>query len=476
MYTVGMACIMGLILIIFGYTNVSYLYTNTLVDMANRVALQFENTMESSMMEMYFTESRTGYFQQQLDDLHKYSRPEKVNIFVVFPNGVTSRYNNEEERITFEVLPPEFIKIFRRTVQENSMVTEFPGLENDFLRWSVAVPIRSSAGLTGGMVITTIFTKDVFRQFAPLLAGMGFTIILSFFFFSRTQKGFADILQKPLNNITFALENWSLSGYSRGIESSRSDEIGRLARTLDELALQLEEEQKQRDEEQESRRNFFHDISHELRTPVTALRAQVELIRDGMALEEELPGYYDQILKETLYLQELVDDLLTLSRLQSPGYVMEKEPWTVTGILKDIYLSMSPVASEKGIGLIFRHEPKSEDTRVLGNYTRLRQLFMIFVENSIKYSQSGTSIMITLRENLYSYVVEIKDEGCGIPRQDMDKIFKRRYRASNTGGIEGTGLGLQIAKELAELLDCRLHLESEENKGTIVTIEIARLT
>lgn len=443
--------------------------------MANRVALQFENTMKNPMMETYFNESRTGYFQQQLEDLHKYSRPEKVHIFVVFPNGVTSRFNEEKNRVTFEVLPPEFVHIFRRTVQKDDLVTEFPGITNRFGQWTVAMPIRGSSGLTGGMVITTIFIQDVLRQLIPVLGGIGVALLMTFFFFSRTQKGFAEILQTPLNNITKALENWSLSGFKSGVESSRSDEIGRLSRTLDELAVKLEEEQKRRDEDLESRRNFFHDVSHELRTPVTALRAQVELLRDGLATEEEIPEYYDSIFQETLYLQELVDDLLTLSRLQTPGYYIEKEPCCLVGILKDIYQSMSLVASEKGIAFQLEQYQEDEDTLVLGNYTRLRQLVMIFVENSIKYSERGTRIRMTLSENREGYTVVVQDEGCGIPQKDMDKIFKRQYRASNTGSTEGTGLGLQIAKELAELLGCTLHLESEENRGTTVAIGMPRL-
>ena len=91
-YTAGMIGIVVMVLVIFSYTNLSYLYTDTLVDVASRVALQFENTLEQPQMEQHFNNSETGYFQQQLADLNKYSRPEKVQILVVFPNGVTGRY------------------------------------------------------------------------------------------------------------------------------------------------------------------------------------------------------------------------------------------------------------------------------------------------------------------------------------------------------------------------------------------------
>lgn len=474
-YIIAMLCVNALVLIAFSYINLSYLYTDELLDMASRVALQFEDTMKQPMMEEYFNNSRTDYYLQQLDDLNKYSRPEKVRIFVVFPNGVTSQYNEEEERVTFELLPPDFFPIFREAVLNDAVTTEYPGVSNHFGRWTVAIPLHGPRGGSGGMVITSISTRDVLKRLIPVFIAVGLALGLSFTFLINAQKGFAEILESPLENITKALENWSLSGFKSGAAASRNDEIGRLARTLDELALKLEEEQQCREKDMENRRNFFNDISHELRTPVTALRAQVELLKDGLATEEELPEYYDNILQETLYIQELVDDLLTLSRLQAPGFTVEKVPCSLADILRDIYQSMSAVASEKGICLQFHQYQKSSDVMVMGNYTRLRQLILIFVENSIKYSDPGTQIEMILEDDEDGYRVTIADEGCGIPQQDMDKVFIHQYRASNTGSREGTGLGLRIAREIASLLNCTLQLESEEEKGTTVRIHLPRM-
>lgn len=466
----------SVVLIIFSYLNLSYLYTDTLVDVANRVALQFENTMKEDLMEQYFYESRTGYFQQQLADLNKYSRPAKVQILVVFPNGVTGQYNETLHRVTFEVLPPAFFGVFRDTAQTSALVTEYPGFSNKFARWTVSVPIRGHTGATNGMVITSIFMDDVLRQLIPVFAAVSLVSLLSFLFLINAQKGFAEILQSPLNNIAKALENWSLSGPKSITVTTRKDEIGRLARALDELALTLEKEQRCRDEDMRQRQNFFRDVSHELRTPVTSLRAQVELLRDGLATEEELPHYYEGIFRETLYIQKLVDDLLTLSRLQAASFTIEKEPCCLLDILEDIYESMRLVAAEKGIQFSFVQDSTDENSMVMGNYSRLRQLVMIFVDNSIKYSQSGTNILMTLKNEGDNLILSIQDEGCGIPAQDMDKVFTRQYRASNTGAAEGSGLGLQIAKQIASLLDCTITLDSRENQGTKITLCLPRLS
>lgn len=471
-YSIGMILLNGLLLISFCYINLSYLYTDELVDMANRVTVQFEDTTRNLTMEKYFNESQTVHFLQQLNDLNKYSRPEKVHIYVVFPNGVTSQYSEKLEQVVFELLPPDFFYVFREAIKNDELTTEWPGVRNHFSRWNVAVPIRGYTGNSGGIVITSIYTKDVITRLFPVFLTIGLSLILSFAFLINAQKGFSQILASPLNNITSALEAWSLSRFSGSDVANRTDEIGRLARTLDEVADKLEEEQQRRDRDDENRRNFFNNVSHELKTPVAALRAQTELLKDGLATKEELPGYYDSILRETLYIQHMVDDLLTLSRLQAPGYKMEKEPCCLTDILNDVYQSLSPAADGKGIELRLDRTLAPEYTVVNGNYTRIRQLIIIFTENAIKYSERGAHVWIQLTEKEKALELVVQDEGCGIPKTEVDQVFQHQFRASNTGNKSGNGLGLAIANEIASLMHFTLSLESEEYKGTTVTVHI----
>lgn len=214
-YSIGMILLNGLLLISFCYINLSYLYTDELVDMANRVTVQFEDTTRNLTMEKYFNESQTVHFLQQLNDLNKYSRPEKVHIYVVFPNGVTSQYSEKLEQVVFELLPPDFFYVFREAIKNDELTTEWPGVRNHFSRWNVAVPIRGYTGNSGGIVITSIYTKDVITRLFPVFLTIGLSLILSFAFLINAQKGFSQILASPLNNITSALEAWSLSRFFR---------------------------------------------------------------------------------------------------------------------------------------------------------------------------------------------------------------------------------------------------------------------
>ena len=471
-YSLGMILVNALLMVAFCYINLTYLYTDELVDMANRVTVQFEDTTRNLTMEKYFNESQTVHFLQQLNDLNKYSRPEKVHIYVVFPNGVTGQYSEKLEQVTFELLPPDFFYVFREAIKNDELTTEWPGVRNHFSRWNVAVPIRGYTGNSGGLVITSIYTRDVITRLFPVFIAIGLSLILSFTFLLQAQRSFSRILASPLNNITSALEAWSLSRFSGANMANRTDEIGRLARTLDEVADKLEEEQKRRERDDENRRNFFNNVSHELKTPVAALRAQTELLRDGLATEEELPEYYDSILRESVHIQHMVDDLLTLSRLQAPGYKIEKEPCCLADILKDVYQSLHQPADQKGIQLQLENTLPPECTVVNGNYTRIRQLIIIFTENAIKYSEKGAHVRIQLTEKEKDLRLVVQDEGCGIPEAEVDQVFQHQFRASNTGSKSGNGLGLAIANEIASLMHFTLSLESVEQEGTTITVHI----
>lgn len=474
-YIAAMGLIITMFLVAYTYINLSYLYTDELIDMANRVALQFENILRSREMEDAFSGSRTNLFLDPLNDLNKYSRPEKVRIFVVFPNGVTSRYDEENDEVTFEKLPAEFFGVFRKSVQTSGRITEYPKTSNGY-QWVVAVPIRGYYEKSGGLIITSIYVTEVLRRLYPVFAVVGISLLLAFWLLVQTKKSFIRTLGSPLENIIGALEHSSLNDFQSEEIRSQEDEIGKLARALDEVAVRLEKEQKLRDQDDENRRNFFHNVSHELKTPVAAMRAQAELLHDGLATEEELPGYYESILKDTIHLQNMVDDLLTLTRLQTPGYHMDLEPCCMAEILDDVYQSMSAMAQEKGVSLTLCQELSPEQTLVKGNYTRIRQIAIIFVENSIKYSEAGTQTQIILRENSPDTLeLIVQDEGCGIPEDEIEQVFRNHYRASNTKNVEGNGLGLAIACGIADYLKFRIWLESKEHVGTSVHVFMPRL-
>ena len=137
-----------------------------------------------------------------------------------------------------------------------------------------------------------------------------------------------------------------------------------------------------------------------------------------------------------------------------------------------MYQSLHQPADQKGIQLQLENTLPPECTVVNGNYTRIRQLIIIFTENAIKYSEKGAHVRIQLTEKEKDLRLVVQDEGCGIPEAEVDQVFQHQFRASNTGSKSGNGLGLAIANEIASLMHFTLSLESVEQEGTTITVHI----
>ena len=270
---------------------------------------------------------------------------------------------------------------------------------------------------------------------------------------------------KPLNVMKNVAEHLAERDYSARSNISQQDEIGELARTLDELAgrLQLADEESQKLEK--LRREFIANISHELRTPVTVIRGSLEALRDGVVTEQEdVQEFHEQMYKESLFLQRLINDLLDLSRLQNTDFPIEKEPLNMVDVIHDAVRSSRQLGVEKKLQIT---SSVDEDCYMLnGDYGRLRQMLMVFLHNSIKFSPEGSELRLELEGNR----LKIIDHGCGIKPEDVPHAFDRFYKARNEHNKSGSGLGLAIAKQIAQRHDMELELTSKVGEGTTITV------
>ena len=248
---------------------------------------------------------------------------------------------------------------------------------------------------------------------------------------------------------------------------TQKDEVGELARTLDVLAerLQLADEESQKLEK--LRREFIANISHELRTPVTVIRGSLEALRDGVVTEPaDVAEFHEQMYNESLFLQRLINDLLDLSRLQNTDFPIEKEPLDLCAVVQDAVRGSRRLGLEKEITITAKLD---KETYLLnGDYGRLRQMLMIFLHNSIKFSPEKSSIEVELAGNK----LKLSDHGCGMKAEDVPHAFDRFYKARNEQNKSGSGLGLAIAKQIALRHGMELSLESELGKGTTITVQL----
>ena len=217
------------------------------------------------------------------------------------------------------------------------------------------------------------------------------------------------------------------------------------------------------------KKDYISNISHELRTPVTVIRSSLEAICDGTVRGEKIEEYQMQMLEESIALQRLVNDMLELSRLQNKDFPIEKEEMDLLLTLEDAKRAVRVLAHNKKINIFY--EKDVEECLIEGDYGRLRQMFIAVLDNAIKYSEFGKTVNVKAAKQECGIVISIKDYGCGIPKDELDNIFTKFYRAGQRRE-KGSGLGLSIIKNIAERHDIQITIESVWQEGTTVRFTI----
>lgn len=218
---------------------------------------------------------------------------------------------------------------------------------------------------------------------------------------------------------------------------------------------------------EEAQRRFIADASHEMRTPVAALKGMLELLADGAI---NVPDVRDDFIHtmqvETDRLGRLVADLLTLAQLEAGSLDLKVAPQSVTELLTDVSHIMQTLAEQAGVAL--EVDVPSDDVRVLADRDKVVQVLVSFTDNALKHSPGGSTIRMRARAvGVDEVLLDIADEGPGISPKDLERVFERFYRADAARGAGGgAGLGLAIAKEIVEAHGSSIVVESSPDGGT----------
>jgi len=222
---------------------------------------------------------------------------------------------------------------------------------------------------------------------------------------------------------------------------------------------------------EQTRRDYVANVSHELRTPLTAMRGLIEPLSDGLVkTEEDKKRYYSIILRETLRLSRLIEDMLELSRLQANKISIDNKPFQAQEVVEDVVDKYQKSAYEKGIVLSMSDQFKTLPMAI-GNADRIEQVLIILIDNALKFTPSGGSVTIdvsldNVRVPSQAYV-SVKDTGAGIEPEKVSKVFERFFKADPARyGTAGTGLGLSIAKEILRAMGEEISVSSEFGKGS----------
>ena len=222
-----------------------------------------------------------------------------------------------------------------------------------------------------------------------------------------------------------------------------------------------------------SRREFVADVSHELRTPLTGIKGAVETVLENPTLDEDTKNnFLEMAIEECDRMTRLVGDLLVLSRLDNKKTSWKIETFDAERFTEHIYDVMSVSAKERAQTLTMKCESDIPD--VTADKEKLQQVIINIVSNAIKYTPKGGNVAITAKNSGEFFLISVSDNGIGIPKDDLPRIFERFYRVekSRTSDAGGTGLGLAIAKEIIDAHGGDIKIDSEIGRGTHVDVFI----
>ncbi|MBT8102885.1 MAG: HAMP domain-containing histidine kinase [Gammaproteobacteria bacterium] len=288
------------------------------------------------------------------------------------------------------------------------------------------------------------------------------------------------LLTRRLKNLSEEVNRVSDSGFEQAprIEPAvvDGDEIDQLARSFVSMSGKIKEQLLQLTENDNLRRELVSNISHDLRTPLSAMQGYLEtLIIKGETLsEEERKRYLKIARRHTVRLGSLIGDLFELSKLDSASVTPQLESFSVPELVQDIAQEFQLQAEKKNITLSLNLDTNSALT--IGDIGLIQRVLENLVRNAIRFTPAGGEVTLSISERPQSVAVAVSDTGAGIPDNEISHIFDRFYRSDQGNGArsDSSGLGLAIVKKILDLHDSRITVVSKVNAGTRFEFELPR--
>jgi signal transduction histidine kinase len=317
-----------------------------------------------------------------------------------------------------------------------------------------------STGLMDGVLLVEAPLHDVQQQVSAVERRLAIGGILAFAVALLAGAAAAEPLARRLARLRAAADDIARGSFSRPIVDRKQDEIGDLARSLEEMRTRL-------DALERARSAFIANASHELRTPLTALGGYLELLTEGGLTEAERSEFLETMDEQVQRLTKLATDLLDLSRLDTGGLTIAHDELELGELAADSAREMQALAARHASSIVVA---RSGLAPARGDEGRVLQVLRVLVDNALRHTPPGSIVTLSTETTPWGASVIVADDGPGIPPEHLERIFERFYRAPGAAA-RGTGLGLAIARELAERMDGRL-LATSGADGTRFALEL----
>ncbi len=283
-------------------------------------------------------------------------------------------------------------------------------------------------------------------------------------------------VSKTLNKLSERLENRFLSNAIPQELNvlDDNDSLDKLEQNIRKLEIEREKEMEQFKNLDSYRKEYLGNVSHEMKTPIFNIQGYLDTLLDGGINDPEINTVYlrkaDKSIERLIH---IIDDLETITQLETGGLQLDKDKFDIAALCKDIYGQLELSASKRNIKLSL-DKKYDKPIWVLADKFRIRQVLSNLVTNSIKYGKENGETLIGLQYYANDVIIEISDNGLGIEERHLPRLFERFYRIDKGRSREqgGTGLGLAIVKHILEAHDKTIEVQSKLNKGTRFTFSL----
>lgn len=331
---------------------------------------------------------------------------------------------------------------------------------------SVMVPITLNMSTKGYISIHRPL-DNIYHEREELLQNV-YILFLIFFLLSLLILAiFTFMVYYPLKKITYGANEYASGNLKHNISVESDDEMGYLAATLSYMSDEL-------DHFGEYQRQFVSNVSHDFRSPLTSIKGYIEAILDGTIPPPMQEKYLNIVLNETERLNKLTQSLLILDNFNIHESMLDITTFDINKVIKDTAASFGGTCLKKNITIELHLT--AEKLNVNADMGKIQQVLYNLMDNAIKFSSVNSSITIETRERPSKVFLSVKDNGTGIPKNSLHKIWDRFYKSDHSRGKDrkGTGLGLAIVKEIINAHGQNINVISTEGVGSEFTFSLEK--
>ncbi|SEG71700.1 cell wall metabolism sensor histidine kinase WalK [Paenibacillus sp. UNC499MF] len=276
-------------------------------------------------------------------------------------------------------------------------------------------------------------------------------------------------LVRPIKKLTKATRRIAAGDFNVKLNIKQASELGTLARSFEDMMHDLQQLE-------QMRREFVSNVSHEVQSPLTSISGYAQALKQVNLADSERSRYLDIIIAEAKRMSKMSDSLLKLSLLESQSQQLRLTTLSLDEQIRRVIVALQPQWTARGLQFVL----DLETLPVTADHELLNQVWTNIIGNSIKFSEDGGMISVSIQHDINTVTVRISDTGIGIPLEDQKRIFERFFKAdrSHSRKVDGSGMGLAIVKQIVSLHQGDIRVESELGQGTtfIVALPITSST